>query len=423
MITDTVTCYLVAASNGGAAFDSATKGANVTLSNSDYTATKSSTGISGAKTAYGKKTGKYYFEAVLTNRVSPSGGVAIVNEVGLSRVDFGYEGYCVPAFGAGVFLNQSAAGDMWVDRSNIAALGTPSNGDVYGFAVDLTSGLVWIRRNTGNWNNNGSADPATGVSGSSLGDLAGYSLTPVATFYDALEATTLVTTPGSLTYSAPSGFTAGWDAVSPQDNEGLGYTTFASVKNVNVTLSGGNLTATRTATTALARSRDPKSSGKQYFEFTCTNLGGSADGVGACDVNATAAGITGTSAHAMILFRGGNIWLDGSNTAISLGSIANGDIISLAIDWTNLKFWFRKNGGNWNANATYNPATNVGGITFSNTMASAQGNNITGRALCPCVCFGGGTNANNVTLNAGATSFTYGVPSGFDSGWAVGVTP
>ncbi len=408
----------------GAPFDSATKGANITLSNSDYTATKSSAGLSGAKTAYGKKTGKVYFEGVLTTRVSSSTAAEQVASIGLMRVDTDYLVPGIFGYGGVVYVNVSASGRLWIDRTVIVDLGIPSSGDVYGIAADLTNSLLWVRRNAGDWNGNPSANPATGTSGQSLGDLAGYALTPVGTFYNNTEAETLATSTVSLAHAAPAGFSSGWDLGSSQNNDGLGYTTFASVKNINITLSGGNLTATRSANNAIVYSRDPKSSGKQYIEFAINNIGGSDDGVGLCGLVATQAQVAGSATNACIVYKSGNIWVSGVSTGVSLGALANGDVISVAFDWTNLKVYFRKNGGNWNNNGSANPATNTGGLTYTNTSIIGAVT-YTGSAMVPCATFGntGTSGSNNFTLNAGASAFTYSVPSGFDAGWSVGPTP
>jgi hypothetical protein len=40
-----------------------------------------------------------------------------------------------------------------------------TTGNVLGFAVDFNAELAWLRVNSGNWNNNGSANPATGTGG------------------------------------------------------------------------------------------------------------------------------------------------------------------------------------------------------------------------------------------------------------------
>lgn len=404
----------------GAAYDSASKSASITLSNSNYTATKSGTGLGGAKTTFGKKTGKYYFEGILTTRVASSTASEVLNAFGLARVDAGYAAQAVYGYAVAVYVNYTVNGNLWVDRTSQAALGVPSSGDRYGIAVDLTNSLVWVRRGTGNWNNNGSANPASGIGGFSLGDLAGYALTPFTTFYNNTEAFTLATSPGDIVNGVPSGFTTGWPSSGAQDNSGLGYTTFDSVKNASITLSNGGLTATRTTNGTIAKGRDSKSEGKQYVEFTIGQLTGANDGCGAADLDASYTDVGANGTKCCFIFKSGNIWTGGSNTGTSLGAVANGNIISLAIDWANLKFWFRKNGGNWNNSGSADPATNVGGIAFVNTTpVPGGGGNYAGRAMVPAATFGGTGSASgdNVTMNAGASAFTYSVPSGFESGW------
>ena len=103
--------------------------------------------------------------------------------------------------------------------------------------------------------------------------------------------------------------------------------------------------------------------------------------------------------------------MNGVSNATNLNSgvaLPAGTVVGIAVDFTNHLIWFRMApSGNWNGSGTANPATGVGGITFS-----------TG-AMVPFVTFGGsgGAAGNVITANFGASSFTGTVPSGFYSGW------
>jgi hypothetical protein len=183
-----------------------------------------------------------------------------------------------------------------------------------------------------------------------------------------------------------------------------------------VTLSGSNLTATNTGTTqteqgAKGAGGAAKASGKWYFEVTGgVNTGGSNVGVGIGTPSSTytsmgnVGAVTGNE-----LFNSGNIWANGSSTGITLGSWITGPtLIGIAVDLDNRKIWFRKGAsGNWNANATYNPATNTGGVT------------IPSGSMVPYCTFGGagGDSGRAFTANFGASSFSGAVPSGFTAGW------
>jgi hypothetical protein len=81
-------------------------------------------------------------------------------------------------------------------------------------AVDPASGLYWARLNNGNWNNSGTADPATGTGGyafagsmSGVTDItfAAYSANPSNALRSCFDS-------GQWSYSAPSGFSALSDA-------------------------------------------------------------------------------------------------------------------------------------------------------------------------------------------------------------------
>lgn len=68
------------------------------------------------------------------------------------------------------------------------------------------------------------------------------------------------------------------------------------------------------------------------------------------------------------------------------------------------EIWFRRNGGNWNANALADPASRTGGISINNTRSK--------RMFVGCQ----GSNTT-ITINFGSSAFTYTVPTGFTNGW------
>lgn len=191
--------------------------------------------------------------------------------------------------------------------------------------------------------------------------------------------------------------------------------TWDSATVTAVTLSGGNLVATNTGTTSANQgahviSTSGKTTGKYYFEITWSaittgiNLG---IGIGTTASTYTNMGNGGTTG--VELYRTNSVWSNGSSIAtFSGGSYGAGQVVGVAVDLDNRRIWFRlAPSGNWNDNATYNPATNVGGLT------------IPAGTMVPFVTFGGTSGAINnvVTANFGASSFTGAVPSGFTSGW------
>ena len=88
-------------------------------------------------------------------------------------------------------------------------------------------------------------------------------------------------------------------------------------------------------------------------------------------------------------------------TVANLETLTTGDQVDVAIDLGAKLVWFRKNGGDWNNDAGTDPATGVGGISTSYwtlPMAPAVGIAASGNAM---------------TLNFGATAYTYAKPTGF----------
>lgn len=189
---------------------------------------------------------------------------------------------------------------------------------------------------------------------------------------------------------------------------GVAYTSFDAASLSNATLSNSNLTATRSNTSAGgAKSLTYKSSGKFYFEVTVGAshantdfIGAMASSVGYSDV------INGTAGNYSGYWHDGRLISSGSTPA-NIGTSASGDVVSLAYDLDNLKYWVRLNGGNWNNSGTADPATNTGGFTTFASMAPSIGFSTIGSP----------TTGDNFTANFGAAVFTYSVPSGFTSGW------
>jgi|SRR5580765_939846 len=185
----------------------------------------------------------------------------------------------------------------------------------------------------------------------------------------------------------------------------------------SVTLSGGNLIATNTGKAptnqgASVGAADAKTAGKYYFEATfITITGGGNLGVGVGTTASTYSGLGNSATTGDNGLGSGAIWANGANTGISVGAYSNAQIAGVAVDLGARKIWFRHSpSGNWNNNASYNPATNTGGIT------------IPAGTMVPFVTFGGsGGAANNVVAaNFGNAAFSGAVPSGFTAGWPIG---
>jgi hypothetical protein len=187
-----------------------------------------------------------------------------------------------------------------------------------------------------------------------------------------------------------------------------------SDKTANIALSGGNLTATQTASGANGGSRsvDRKTSGKLYWEGTfvvATNIStGFGIGNSATVLNG---GISATSVTAVI-GRSGTIFVGGS-TAVTGSILANGTVVGIALDLDASRVWFRVGAaGNWNYSATADPTTGAGGIAIPVGGASAA------YALALI-----GAQNDQITANFGDSAFTGTVPSGFTAGFPTGSPP
>jgi hypothetical protein len=188
-----------------ATWNPADKSANIALSNGNLTAQATSTADGGVRATAGKTTGKYYFEILWSS--SLGGGdtgcgiataAAVLSSIGVSAVG-----------AALVFVS----GNVYFNGSNVGSAGTmPGAPFTICVAADLGNSRIWFRPNGGNWNNSGTANPATNAGGFNIA-----ALFPGSAAYPVM-ALNLNTTP---TYTAnfgatafaqpvPSGFTAGW---------------------------------------------------------------------------------------------------------------------------------------------------------------------------------------------------------------------
>jgi hypothetical protein len=181
-------------------------------------------------------------------------------------------------------------------------------------------------------------------------------------------------------------------------------------KSSRVTLSGGNLTARKTAGTTstwdMARATQGLSSGKRYFEVLCVRISGTDSNimVGIAKSTApldTASGFPGGDANGYGMYLlNGNKFNAGSSSAYSTAWDGN-TTIGVAVDFTAGKVWLANEntyGGGGNPSAGTGEAFSGLSGTFFPAASMLNGNvfDCTGR----------------FTL----ASFTYAPPSGF-SAW------
>lgn len=189
-------------------------------------------------------------------------------------------------------------------------------------------------------------------------------------------------------------------------------------KASSITLSNGNLRATRNSVTAprwvMARATTSKTSGKWYFEATNVNLNDAATGVvvgvvlgsqavdngGQCFPGHDLQGVGCESVNGAVL-RNTNV----QATISTWGSAGN--VVQVAVDMNATRIWFRKVGtANWNGSGTADPATNTGGILL----------NSGGNAMYPAVAANSDAPPDAITINFGASAFSGTAPAGF-SAW------
>jgi hypothetical protein len=247
-----------------------------------------------------------------------------------------------------------------------------------------------------------------GASGSPLGSI-------VTTSKASLLAGNLPVAADTSVWSGVSLLRAG-DEPSPRTT----YMTFDGAPT-SVTLSSGNLTVTH-GNTSIAGVNSSDFGGpavgqlgvKQYFEIkllTSTSNGNNIGYMTPTDPT-TAAPASGNNKTGVILGSASSLIYtpNGVSTGKDLGAVAVNDVIGVAYDGDNSLLWFRKNGGNWNNDASANPATGAGGV-----FATIR------QGYTPYVAFiAGGPSTDVMTANFGQTSFAFTAPSGFAAPDATG---
>ena len=204
--TDGATSDITAVVDLAPQFDPAKVGTN-TLSNDNKTVTQA-----GANNfnAFGKtgRDGKFVFTMLRT-----FGGTAANNGVGVGNAS-ALTGASQSIGGDTNSIGYYADGTVYANTNTVVAtIASWATGTTITVAVDTDAQLIWFKPGAGNWNNSGSADPATGAGGISLVNGGGSgTVFPGAYLGDGAAVTAAVqldVNPGGL----PSGFAA-WDTYS-----------------------------------------------------------------------------------------------------------------------------------------------------------------------------------------------------------------
>lgn len=195
-----------AAASGPTTFDPGSN-TNATLSNGNLTTTHTTTTVGGSRSISYKSAGKF----CVTYTVTASHGITdapaiIASNYAYSQIqgNSGTGVYWWGNNGGGIVSGGGGTG------FNIGAL---VQGDVINVAVDANNANTWWQRNGGQWNGNGTSNPATNTNGAAYSPVApvapawGWSGVGSAVIGDNA---TINTSGTACAGQLPAGFTAGW---------------------------------------------------------------------------------------------------------------------------------------------------------------------------------------------------------------------
>ena len=184
-------------------------------------------------------------------------------------------------------------------------------------------------------------------------------------------------------------------------------------QNSGTVLSGGNLTSTTGGSGAPLKGLGTPlltvgaGTGKWYWEGVYSSGTNGGLNFGLSTVAGDLNNYVGGDAQSIGFAVNGHTYYNNTDISTSIAESWNiGDVIQVAFDFVNKKAWLKRNGGSWNNNGTYDPATNVGGQDISAIFA-------VGGVFRPA--FGGYYPSTVFTPNYGGTSFYGTVPSGFQA--------
>jgi len=182
----------------------ADKSASITLDGTNLIATRNSTNNNSyrsVRSVASNASGKKYFEYLWTT-AADQGLVGVGDNGAFLESYLGSSTNSVGWFGTDGNVYRGGGGPA-------AAIGTFGNGDRISIALDIGNGRIWFRKNGGNWNNNGSADPATNVGGIDVSGLTGPFYAAATLYSEGTPGTTYGTAnfgASTYAYTVPSGF-------------------------------------------------------------------------------------------------------------------------------------------------------------------------------------------------------------------------
>lgn len=181
------------------AWNPSDKSAALTLSNNDTTATNpASNNWRYVKAITSYSTGKFYCELKIDAMPTATDWCFGFSNSTTPTVYLGADNNALGILGDGrIIFNNSIKNASWW---------TSAVGDYICMSVDYGAQKVWYRLNGGNWNNNGSADPAAGTGAQSFVGLNAGPYFMAHTQYGASYVSTVNFGNSAFAFSAPSGF-------------------------------------------------------------------------------------------------------------------------------------------------------------------------------------------------------------------------
>ena len=201
-------------------WNTADKTANCVLSGGSLIATINSASYGGVRADTSAASGKIYYE------VTPLAGISLNISVGWANATASLSTYTGQDKNSWCCFFYTASTNIWFNNGSIGTTNVAAPaGSTVRVAFDITNLLLWVAVNGNYWNNNPSADPATGVGGLSVSTMNAGPYFPC--FNSNVNGASVQANFGALNfnYAMPSGFTS-LDTNSQNFNESakfLGY--------------------------------------------------------------------------------------------------------------------------------------------------------------------------------------------------------
>ena len=131
-----------------------------------------------------------------------------------------------------------------------------------------------------------------------------------------------------------------------------------------ITLSNADLTASVVSNSGGIRGTTSKSAGKWSIRYTVVGLSGFLARLGLIGATSNMQG-SSSPLDGLTWQNDGLLKIASGVSGTVIDSYGVGDVLDEVYDLTNKKFWGRVNGGDWNASPSADPATGVGGVSYT----------------------------------------------------------